>query len=175
MPVLTDAMADALNRQLNLEFGSASLYLAMSADLDARGLPGMSHWMRVQAQEELIHAMRVFDFVCERDGRVRLGTVPAPGGEWPSALATFEAALEHERAMTARLNDLSELAEKERDRATINMLRWFIDEQVEEEATLTDIVQRLRLVGDDGTGLYMVDRELSTRTLAAAQAAAAQG
>jgi ferritin len=160
---LSAKMQEALNDQLNHELYSAYLYLAMAAYLEETDLPGCAHWMRMQAQEELLHGMKVYDYILSRDGRVMLATVQGPATEWASLTAAFDAALKHEQVMTGRFNELADLASGEKDHATMNVVRWFIDEQVEEEATLKEIMQKLRLFGGEGAGLYMFDRELATR------------
>jgi ferritin len=160
---LSAKMQDALNEQLNHELYSSYLYLSMAAYLQDADLPGCAHWMRMQAHEELLHGMKVYDYIIGRDARVKLAAVEGPEIEWPSLKAVFEAALNHEQVMTARFSDLAEQATAEKDHATMNVVRWFIDEQVEEEATLKEIMQKLKLFGGEGAGLYMFDRELATR------------
>lgn len=157
------SMLEALNRQLQREFASSYLYLSMSGWMASSDLPGAGRWLRMQSQEEALHAMKLYDFIESRDAATHLLEIPAPLAEWKSVLAVFEAALAHERRMTEHLNELVDLASSERDHASHNLLQWFIDEQIEEEATLATIVRRLRLVGADGSGLFILDTELGKR------------
>ncbi len=159
-------MEAALNDHINAELFSSYLYLAMSADFQSKALRGAANWMRIQAQEELLHAMKFFDFVTERDGRVLLGQVEKPKMEWDSALAAFEEALEHERMISGRINNLVDLALAEKDHAANTFLQWFVTEQVEEEANAQAIVDQLKMVGDHGVALFMVDGELGKRVAA---------
>ncbi len=162
--MLTDKIQEALNDQLNFELYSGYIYLAMSADFEAKNLPGFASWMHVQWEEEFAHAMKLFHYVGERGGKVELRGIDQPTQEWPSAQAAFETALHHERIVTGRINQLVELAREEKDQATYNFLQWFVDEQVEEEATADGVLQQLRMMGDFGPGLLMLDRELGART-----------
>ncbi len=160
-------MQDATNEQIYHEIGSAYLYLAMAADFHAKGLDGMAQWMKVQAQEEMTHAMRFFRHIDERNGRVELKALAAPQKEWASPLAAFEAAYAHEQFITARIDDLVKIAREENDNAAMIMLQWFVSEQVEEEANAMKVVDLLKLVGTSGQGLLMVDRELGARVFVA--------
>ncbi len=160
---LTDKLQKALNNQLKHEFESAYIYLGMATHLDTLDLAGATHWMRMQAQEEMMHAAKFYAYLSNRDAKVVLQTIEAPPASWPSVVETFTAALAHEEKMTARLNELMELAQKERDHATVSLLQWFVDEQVEEEATLRTLIARLRLVGNDSSGLFLLDRDLAVR------------
>jgi len=161
--VLKETIKQALEDQIQAEFHSGYLYLAMAAWCEARNYEGFAHWMRMQAQEELHHAMKLFDYVHTTGGQVVLQDVPAPPSEWESPLAVFQAALEHERYMTGRINELYGLALRENDHATAGMLQWYINEQVEEEATVDAIVGKLEMMGGHGQGLFMLDRELAGR------------
>lgn len=161
--MLSEKLQKALNEQLNAELYSSYLYLSMSAYFQSVNLAGFATWMRIQAQEELIHAMKFYDYINERSGRVALGPVDGPPTEWKSPPAAFEHAREHERMVTGRINDLVNLAIEERDHATNGFLQWFVTEQVEEEASADAVVQKLKLVGGDGGGLFMVDQELGKR------------
>ena len=156
-------MQDALNGQCNAELYSSYLYLSMSSHFLAGGLPGFANWMRVQAQEELVHAVKFFDFVGGRGGRALLAPIEAPPAEWPSPLAVFEAAYRHEQKVTGLINGLVDLSLRESDHATNIFLQWFVTEQVEEEASALDVVQRLKMLGESRDGLFMLDRELATR------------
>jgi ferritin len=161
--MLSKKMQDALNKQLNAELYSSYLYLSMSTYFQSLNLGGFANWMRVQAQEELMHAMKFYDFVNERDGKVVLQAVDGPPAEWDSPLAVFEHVYEHEQKVTGLINDLVNLAIGERDHATNIFLQWFVTEQVEEEASANEVVQRLKLLGKDKGGLFMLDRELAQR------------
>lgn len=161
--MLKDSIEDALNEQLNAELYSEYLYLSMAAYYEDNGLPGFASWMRAQANEERAHAMRIYDFVIERDGRVILDGIDAPQTEWSDRVDPFEDAYEHEVEISGQIDDLVALAREENDNATENMLQWFVAEQVEEEATVRDLLDKLRLVGDDGPGLLMVDQALGQR------------
>ena len=161
--MLGEKLQDAINDQMNAELYSSYLYLSMSAYFQSVNLAGFAIWMRIQAQEELVHVMKFYDYVNERGGRVTLKAVDAPPTEWKSPLAAFEHAYEHEQMVTGRINDLVNLAIDERDHATNGFLQWFVTEQVEEEASADGVVQKLKLVGADGGGMFMVDRELGQR------------
>ena len=161
--MISPKIQDALNDQVNAEYFSAFTYLSLTAYFESLDFKGFSHWMRLQYSEELTHAEKVFDFVNERDGRVRLAPVEAPRFEWASPLEGFESALDNERSLSARINDLVALALDEKDFATHTFLQWFITEQVEEEALVNDIVQDLRRIGDNSNGLYLMDRDLGLR------------
>lgn len=161
--MMSPKMTDALNQQINEEYYSSYIYLAMAAYLEDMDLEGMAHWMRMQAQEEYLHGMKIFDYMIERGARVELKAVVAPPKEWNSPLAAFEGALEHEQYMTANINTLADLAISERDHATNNVLQWYVTEQVEEEANVDSIVKKLKMMGEGGHGLFMMDRELASR------------
>jgi ferritin len=155
-------MQEALNTQLNAELYSSYLYLSMAAYYEASDLVGFAHWMRVQAQEELFHAMKFYDFLHERGGKVVLAPIEGPETNWDTANAPFDHAYQHEQKVTGLINDLVNLAIEEKDHATNNFLQWFVKEQVEEEASASEVVQKLKLAGD-GSGLFMIDQELGTR------------
>jgi len=161
--MLKDPIEKELNKQLNAELYSEYLYLSIAAYYEAEGLPGFASWMRAQANEENAHAMRIYDFIIERDGRVTLDSIDSPPMEWSSPTDAFEAAYDHEVEITEMIDDLVAFAREENDNATENMLQWFVAEQVEEEATAQDILDKLEYVGDDGPGLLMVDQELGKR------------
>ncbi len=154
---------DALNRQLNAELYSAYLYLSMSAYFQSVDLPGAANWMKVQVQEELVHAEKFFDFVNERGGRVKLEEIETPPAEWDSALAAFEAAYAHEQKVTGLINDLADLARSQKDHATENFLQWFVAEQVEEEASAEAVMKKLGLAGEAKGALFMIDSDLGRR------------
>ena len=162
--MLSEKIEKALNDQVNAEMYSAYLYLSMEAYFQSINLGGFANWMRVQTQEELTHAMKIYDFINERGGRVTLKQIDAPPIEWESPLNIFEAAYEHEQKVTGLINHLVDLAIEERDHATNNFLQWFVAEQVEEEDNASGIVERIKLVGDAKGGLFMLDQELGQRT-----------
>ncbi len=161
-------MQKALNEQINAEAYSAYLYLAMAAYFENRGLAGMANWMLVQYQEEQQHALKFYRYIVDRGGNVALDTIAKPTQNWDSTLAVFEAARDHERMVSQRINDLATLAVELKDHATHAMLEWFVGEQVEEEATVEAIVAKVQLVGEQGAGLFMIDRELGGRVAASA-------
>lgn len=161
--MISGKIQDALNNQINAEFGAAYIYLSMSAYFTSVNLNGFAVWMRAQAQEEMGHAMRIYDFINDREGEIQLKAVDAPTAKWDSPLAAFEAAYAHEQKVTGMIYDIVDLSLKERDHATNSFLQWFVNEQVEEEATASDIVNKLKLVGDDNNGLFLLDRDLGTR------------
>jgi len=163
MPV-SDAIQQAINDQIQKEFASAYLYLAMSAYFESLSLEGFAQWMRAQAQEEVVHGMKLFDHLHERGGRVRLGAVEQPQSDFDSPLAAFEMAAAHEAIVTKSIHTLFALAEGEHDYASQGILQWFSDEQVEEEATANTIVDRLRMIGDNPAALFIMDKELSGRS-----------
>jgi ferritin len=156
-------MQDALNEQIKNELGSAYLYLSMAAYFHSKGLDGMAHWMRVQTGEEEEHALRMFDHVVERDGRVELKALVEPPLEWDSPLAAFQAAHNHEQNVTGMINGLVDLAKEMGDSEAESMLQWFVKEQVEEEESASGVVKMLEGVGTSGEGLAEVDQELGKR------------
>lgn len=162
--MLNPAVEQALNNQIQKEFHSAYIYLSMSAYFEAENLPGAAHWMRHQAEEEQEHAMKIFDFIHDRGGRVTLQAIDAPPATFASPLAVFEAAYAHEQKVTKSIHDLYALAVKEGDYPTHVMLQWFIDEQVEEEKNASAIVAQLHMVGDSPAALFMIDRQLAARS-----------
>ena len=161
--MLSKQIQDAINEQINAELYSAYIYASMSAYFQSVNLPGFANWMRVQTQEEVMHAFKFYAYVNERGGRVVLQAIDAPPQEWDSPLAAFEAVYVHEQKVTGLINDLVDLAVKESDHATTNFLQWFVSEQVEEEASADEVVQKLKLVGDAPGGLFMLDREMGQR------------
>lgn len=161
--MISQAMQDAINKQIRDELYSAYLYLSMAAYFETTSLPGFASWMRMQSQEEVSHAMKLFDFVNERGGRVTLHAIDQPPLEFESPQAVFEATYEHEQKVTGLIHDLYELALEEKDYPAQVMLHWFIDEQVEEEDAVSAILDVLERVGDKGQGLVMLDRELGQR------------
>ncbi len=156
-------MQDALSRQIGSEFASSYLYLSMSAYCATRNFNGFAHWFRLQSQEETAHALKLFDMVLDRGGQVTLQPIPAPEAEFESLLDVMQQALAHEQQVTAMIRDLFEVAVKEEDYITQTQLQWFITEQVEEEKTVGTIVEQLRMIGGQGSGLFLLDRELAAR------------
>jgi len=161
--MLNKKLEDAINSQINAELYSSYLYLSMCAWFESKNLKGFANWLRVQTQEELVHAMRFYDYVTSKGGIVRLGAIDGPPTEWASPLAAFEDAYNHEVKVTSLINELVNLAAAEKDHASTAMLQWFVTEQVEEEANTSDVVLKLKLIGSDGAGLFMIDRELALR------------
>jgi ferritin len=161
--MLSDKMEQALNKQLNAELYSAYLYLSMAAYYYSINLNGFANWMTVQNQEETMHAMKFYHFINERGGRIWLDTIDKPATTWSSSLEVFEETLKHEEKVTGLINSLVDLAIAERDHASNAFLQWFITEQVEEEATANEIIQNLKMAGNDPQTLFMFDRELGTR------------
>jgi len=157
------AVQKAMNAQIHKEMASAYLYVGMSAYFNDINHPGAAAWMRVQAREEMTHALKFADFVEDRGGSVTYQALTAPPTRYPSPLAAFEAAAEHEAMVSASINALYELSAKEKDYAAQALLQWFITEQVEEEKTSRQIVDTLRLIGSNTSGLFMFDRELGRR------------
>ncbi len=161
--MLNEKIEKACNEQLQAEVYSAYLYWSMSAYFESINLAGFAGWMRVQALEEMTHAEKFFHFISERGGRVSLAAIQAPPVEWKSALAVFEDAYAHEQKVTSLINSLVDLALAEKDHASNAFLQWFVTEQVEEEATADDVVQKLKLMGDAPGGMFMLDREMAQR------------
>jgi len=161
--MLSKNVQDVINEQIKNELFSAYLYLAMSAYFEAENLPGCARWMRMQSNEEVEHAMKFFDFVFDRGGRVTLKAIDQPAFEWKSPLAAFEQAYEHEQKVTSMINNIYAVAIKENDYPTQVMLHWFINEQVEEEKNASTIVEQLKMIGDHTNGLLMLDHQLGER------------
>ena len=161
--MLSDKMQAAFNDQIQKEFASAYIYLAMASYFETVDLAGAANWMRVQFDEEQFHALKMFVYVHERDGQVTLAAIEAPPASYASPVAAFEAVLDHERQVTASIHNLLDVAVAEGDHASQSFLKWFVDEQVEEEANAKAIIQKLKLVGDSGAGLFMVDQQLAMR------------
>jgi len=162
--MLSKTIETAINAQITAEFSAAHAYLAISAYFEAQSLPGFATWMRVQSQEESSHAMKLFNYLNDRGGRVVLQALSQPTNDFASPLAAFEQALESECKVTAAINEIYALAIKENDYPTQIMLQWFIEEQVEEEKTAGEIVTTLKRVGDHWNSIIMLDRQLGSRT-----------
>lgn len=161
--MVSKSMQDAMNEQINKEMFSSYLYLSMAAYFEGRNLPGFANWMRLQADEEREHAMKFYDFILERGGRVELKAIEAPKSEWGSNLEVVEEVAAHEALVTASINSLYELALKEKDYPAQVMLQWFITEQVEEESNAAQVVADLKLIEERGTAVLMLDKQLGKR------------
>ena len=161
--MINEKMEQALNEQLNAEYYSSYLYLSMAAYFESIDLPGFANWMRVQVQEEMFHALKFYDYIVERGGRIILRAIEAPPTEWNSPLDAFEATLTHEQKVTGLINDLVYLARDERDNASEIFLQWFVTEQVEEEDSVNTILAQLRLIKDNPQGLFMLNKDLGQR------------
>lgn len=161
--MIKQALETALSEQVNLEFDSAYLYLSMSGYFKRKGLDGFANWMFVQYQEETAHALKFFDYVHERNGKISLRAVSKPAENWSSILEVFKTVLEAEQSVSEKINSLVDLSIQEKDHATNNFLQWFISEQVEEEALVSDVLNKIELIGDSKEGLFMLDREMMTR------------
>ncbi len=161
--MLKENVQDALSGQLNAELYSSYLYLSMSSYFSSSDLAGFANWMRVQAREELMHAMKLYDYINERGGRILLKPIEGPPTEWKSTQDAFEHTLRHEQKVTGLINGLVDLAIVEKDHATNNFLQWFVSEQVEEEASAGDVLHKVKRVGDNTSSLFMLDQELAAR------------
>ena len=157
------AVEKAINDQINAELYSAYLYLSMAAYFEGRNMKGFAKWMQIQTKEEVSHAMKFYNFVFERGGKVTLKAVEQPQTDWKSPLALFEQVYEHEQKVTSLINKLVEAARADNDMATENFLMWYIDEQVEEEAHAYEAVLKLKMVGDVPQAMYMLDKEMGAR------------
>jgi ferritin len=160
---LTKKMEAALNEQVNAELYSAYLYLSMDSYFESINLKGMAAWMNSQAKEELFHAMKIYNFVHDRNGRTSLTAIKEPKKAWKSPLNVFQEAYDHEIMVTGLINDLVDLATKEKDHATFNFLQWYVKEQIEEEQQTDDAVKKLQLIGKDPNGLFTLDQQLGAR------------
>lgn len=161
--MIDSRMEAAINDQINAELFSAYLYLSMSAYFQSVNLQGFANWMRVQFQEETLHAMKFYDYVHERGGRVVLQAIAQPDKEWPSTLAVFEETLAHERKVTSLIHKLVDLSLSISDHATHSMLQWFVSEQVEEEATAETVLMELKMIEGNTSALFLMNRELGAR------------
>lgn len=163
IPMLSKKLESALNAQVNAEFWSAYLYLSMSAHFAQEGKPGFANWFKIQFQEEQDHAQKIMSYVIERGGKIALTPITEVAQSWTSPLAAFQDTLKHEKEVTAMINNLVKLAKEEDDYATESMLKWFVDEQVEEESTATGFIDALEMIKDNGFGIYTLDKELGLR------------
>ncbi|MFH1368454.1 MAG: ferritin [Elusimicrobiota bacterium] len=161
---ISDNMGKALNRQMNRELYSAYLYLEMSSYFESANLKGFASWMRVQVQEEMIHAMKFYSYILQKGGKALMQDIEAPPHDWKNPEDVFARSLKHEQVVTSLINDLVNLAVTEKDHATNTFLQWFVNEQVEEESSFDEALQKLKLLGKDtGGGLFLLDRELAVR------------
>lgn len=165
--MISDKIVEALNEQLKWELYSANLYLSMSAWFQNEGLPGFANWMRVQYQEETAHALKFYDFVLSRGGKVKMSSIEAPDHKWKNILDVYETTAKHEAEVTRRINALTKLSRDENDYASEIFLQWFVTEQIEEEENVKEILGQLKLIGGDGQGILMLDKEFATRTFVA--------
>lgn len=161
---LNAKVEEVLNKQINAEFWSAYLYLSMSAYYQTLGLKGFANWMKVQYQEELSHANKIFDYINERGGKVTLEPIAEVDTDWDGILDTFTNTYEHECKVTEMINNCVDVAMEVKDHATVSMLQWFVNEQVEEEAAAMEIVEQLKMIGDSGQAIYMLDKEFIGRS-----------
>ncbi|MFA5780172.1 MAG: ferritin [Elusimicrobiota bacterium] len=161
--MIQEKMLKGLNKQINAELYSAYLYLAMSAHFETVNFRGFAHWLKIQAQEELGHAMRFYGYIVEIGEKVVLEKVETPPVKWTSPLAAFTDAYKHEVKITGMINELVNMSTSLKDHATNNMLQWFVSEQVEEESQTNEIVQKLKFIGDAKGGLLMLDHQLAKR------------
>jgi ferritin len=161
--MISKKMEEALNEQVNAEMYSAYMYLSMEAYFKSQNLNGFANWMRALAQEEMMHAIKIYNFINERGGKVTLKAIDGPPTQWRSPLAVFEAVYAHEQKVTGLINELVDLAIKEKDHATNTFLQWFVNEQVEEEASADEVVQQLKMMKDAPGGMFMLNRELGQR------------
>ena len=161
--MIKDEVLNALNEQIAREMFSSNLYLSMAGYFQQHNLTGFAHWMRVQAQEETFHANKFFDYVLNRGGKAKISMISEPQADWSSPIEAFEASLAHEQYITESINKIADIVVKEGDHATLVLLQWFINEQVEEESNVQEIVDKLKLIGDFKGGLIMLDSELKLR------------
>jgi len=162
--VLGKKVEDALNAQMNREFYSSYLYLSMSVHFELNSLKGFAHWLRIQAKEELAHAMKFYDYMVQRGARPVLSQIDAPTGKWKTDIAIYEDAYKHEQKVTKYISELADLARAEVDHATEVFLQWFVNEQVEEEMNASDIVNKMKLAGDSSGAMFVIDSELGKRS-----------
>lgn len=161
--MISKSLQKGLIEQLNKEYHSAYIYLGMSAYCSKAGFNGASNWFLIQYQEEVTHGMKLFRYLEDQDVDIKLPSIDAVEVEYNSVLDVFEKSLAHEQSMTKNLNILSDTAMKNKDHATYNLLQWYVTEQVEEEANVKEIIDSIKLIGDNGYGLYTIDKELATR------------
>lgn len=158
-------IVNALNEQINKEIFSAYLYLSMSIHLDSIGLKGMAHWMKIQYQEELMHADKIINYLISKGEKPELKEIKQPQNNWNSIVSIFEAGLKHEEYITQSINDIVVLTKETNDFSTFNFLQWFITEQNEEEEIFRDILDELKMIGDNKAGLFFIDKEMGQRSI----------
>ncbi len=161
--MISDKVVSILNEQINKEFYSAYLYLAMSAYFDEIGLYGFSNWTKVQAKEEMDHGMIIFDYIIDRNAKIDLKQINVPETNFKSALDVFEKIYEHEKYVTSSIDVIANMSMDECDLATRNFINWYLREQVEEESNANDIITKLKMFGDEKASLYLLDKELANR------------
>ena len=161
--MISDKMTEAINKQINAELYSAYLYLGMSADAENKGYKGTSHWLSVQAQEEISHAMKFYQYLLSQGAKAEFLAIEKPPAEYASISEIFEKTLAHEQLVTSLINGLVDIAVEEKDHASQIMLQWFVSEQVEEEENASDILSQLKMVGDHGGGVFLIDKEIGAR------------
>ena len=161
--MINDKVKEVLNEQINKEFYSAYLYLAMSAHFEHAGLYGFANWTKVQAKEEVDHGMIIFDYLIDRDVKVKLKQIDMPKSNFGNALEIFEEIIEHEKYVTSSIDSIAYMSQEECDLATRNFINWYLEEQVEEEKNTTDVITKLKLFGDEKASLYLIDAELKKR------------
>ncbi len=166
--MLSNKMLKALNTHLNEELYSSYLYLSMAAYFEAKNLKGFANWMKIQSAEENMHGMKFFNYILQKGGKVTLAQINAPKVEWKNIPEVFADTLKHEQKITGLINKLVEAAIAEKDYATHTFLQWFVTEQVEEEANVEEIIQKIEMIGDNKSGLYLLDNELGSRVAAPA-------
>lgn len=162
--MLKDRIQKALNAQMNLELSSSYLYLSMAAYFESENFNGFANWMRIQSGEEYGHAMKIFSYIHQRNGRVNLMKIDSPKNDWKDAMEIFSDTLKHEQKVTEEIGNIVDVSLAEKDYATNTFLQWFVTEQVEEEATAMNILDKIKLIGDNRNGLFLLDRELGMRT-----------
>ena len=162
--MLSNKMVKKLNEQINLEFESSYLYLSISAYFESIDLKGFSHWMRTQSQEECKHAMKLYGHIINSKGTIVLPEIKRPKSKWNSIINAVEEAYNHEVHVTKMIHNIVDLATSEKDHSTFSMLQWFVTEQIEEENITNDVIKKLELINNDGTGLFLIDQELASRT-----------
>lgn len=161
--MINEKLEKEINKQINAEMYSAYLYLSMSAYLSSINLNGFANWMNIQYQEEMFHALKFFNYVIERGGKIELEAIEKPQAKWGGIIDIFENTKKHEQHISALINNLMSVAMDQKDHASVSFLTWFVDEQVEEEANVEEILQQLILVEGKGSGLFMLDREAKAR------------
>lgn len=161
--MIKQTIEKALNSQINAEFYSSYLYLAMSSHCEVKGLSGLSNWLNVQAQEELTHALKLYHYVLERGGKPEFLKIEGAPNEWETLSQLFGEVVNHEQMITKRINDIASLALKEDDHALYHFIQWYINEQVEEEATAEQVLMQVKMAEENNSTLFMLDKELGSR------------